>query len=1220
MGNVGHLLSFPRTLLCKRMKNQSRILACLLALFSTMAHADEMTPVASWDFDLVDEGPRPPEFPRFSKTNKALRFDGAGSKIVVPDEGANSRFDFSNGDAITIEAWVKPAAAKKATPLYIIGKGRTHTPGFDRENQNWSLRLTSSGGLAKLSFLFAAAPEPGDDHWGRWTSTLSFAIKPEWHHIAITYEFGKPETMRGWIDGVPTEGTWDLGGPMKDPPVVDDDAVWIGSSMGGNPGSSFDGWIDKVAIFRELATDEFMAARFQREGGPRVKGVPLTAPDPGEIDPDEVLITFHENENPAVETERWVGDSMILPRIPLRYDDWGIRTGWASPLLVRMATDIQLPPGKHEFLLRVRAQSRLWIDGKLVLKTDPITYVPPNGEEPVTPVREAPAPGIRVAGYHQQEELGEFEITSNEPIRVVLDMVVGGPNARVETGEAGVAVRLEGGEMFDVLTPRGRHGKLALTDAAIEPELEKIEARLATFDDRNRRTAAATQDVFWEKRHDIAREWVKANPAPAIPEMEGNPIDAFLQAKINLALAAGSAGNAAHAAKFYDRVLPILSENCFRCHGEKDKGDLRLNSREEALKAIVPGDADASELISRIVTDDENERMPPTDEGLHPAQVEILRDWIKGGAKWPARPVSPEDVARPNRISDAAFLRRAWLDTLGIPPSEKEAATFFADTDPGKRQKLVRRLLDDERCADHCISEWLDLLAENPTLLNHSQGSTGPFRFYLHDSLRDDKPMDRMVTELIQMRGGQHEGGSAGFSMAAENDAPFAAKGHIVASAFLGIELQCARCHDSPYHETTQRDLFSLAAMLQRKPASAPASSQVPVEFFEDKQGDALIQVTLKPGEKVAPEWPFADITGAADGPGIDRLMHNSGDHRERLAALVTTPENQRFARVIVNRLWRRLMGAGFVEPVHDWEGAKSSHPELLDWLAKEFVSHSYDFRHVAELIMTSEVYQREATGQNLAASPDRRFFLAPDRRRLKAEQIVDSLYASTGVEMDIGELTFVHDGRRQLSNRQTLGNPSRAWMLASLNNERDRPSLALPRARAVTDVLEAFGWTGSRQMPVVKRETDPNVLQPGILANGVLVQSLSRAAINSELAQVAVDAESAESLVDAIFIRILTRTPKPAERRRFVKALAAGFDQRLVPESEIVHPEPLPELPQVTWFNHGRHTANEIQIENARRVRQGPPPDPRLADEWREVFEDVVWGLFNHHEFVWMP
>jgi hypothetical protein len=122
--------------------------------------------------------------------------------------------------------------------------------------------------------------------------------------------------------------------------------------------------------------------------------------------------------------------------------------------------------------------------------------------------------------------------------------------------------------------------KLALTDAAIEPELNKIEARLAAYDDGNRRAAAATQDAFWKKRHDLAREWVKANPAPAVPDSGAHPIDAFLQTKVDRALAAGAGGNAATAAQFHDEVLPILSENCFRCHGEKDKGDLRLNSRE----------------------------------------------------------------------------------------------------------------------------------------------------------------------------------------------------------------------------------------------------------------------------------------------------------------------------------------------------------------------------------------------------------------------------------------------------------------------------------------------------------------------------------------------------------------------------------------------------------------------------------------------------------------
>ena len=109
------------------------------------------------------------------------------------------------------------------------------------------------------------------------------------------------------------------------------------------------------------------------------------------------------------------------------------------------------------------------------------------------------------------------------------------------------------------------------------------------------------------------------------------------------------------------------------------------------------------------------------------------------------------------------------------------------------------------------------------------------------------------------------------------------------------------------------------------------------------------------------------------------------------------------------------------------------------------------------------------------------------------AEQIVDSLFTATGCTIDVEELTFVHDGRRPIGKRQSLGKPTRAWMFASLNNERDRPSLSLPRARVVADVLEAFGWNGSRQKPIHQRETDPNVLQPGVLANGTLAMTLTR-------------------------------------------------------------------------------------------------------------------------------
>ena len=348
--------------------------------------------------------------------------------------------------------------------------------------------------------------------------------------------------------------------------------------------------------------------------------------------------------------------------------------------------------------------------------------------------------------------------------------------------------------------------------------------------------------------------------------------------------------------------------------------------------------------------------------------------------------------------------------------------------------------------------------------------------------------------------------------------------------------------------------------------------------------------------------------------------MMDPGDPRERLAALVTAPQDERFARVVANRTWRRFMGAGIVEPPHDWEGREPSHPELLDWLARQFVANDYDLKHLSRLILTSRAYRREAVGRNRETDPDRRFFAAPDPRRLAAEQVVDALVAASGRPMDVEELTFDPEGRRPPGKRISLGVPTRAWMLAGLANERDRPSLGLPRAAAVVDVLRAFGWNGSRQGPVNDRETEPNVLQPGVLANGVASAGLTRAAHGGALADLAVSARSPEELADRLFLRYLGRPPTATEREPLAEFLRVGFDDRLVADGAIAPAEPAEPLPRVTWFNHLRPEATTIALELERRARSGPPPDPRLRPSWREAYEDVVWSLVNMREFVWYP
>ncbi len=1236
------------------------LLCAFLPLSFTSLALAASAPVARWDFGEEDvsravavggvqrdvPGPRPPEFPDFERNNTAVRLSGDGARYTLADPGAASAFDFTNGDALTLEAWVKVDGEPGTQNVYVIGKGRTGSPGFAGDNQNWALRLRGVAGQWRLNFLFATPkPQAGkqagrsDAHWHRWTSTRGFAAHSGWHHVAVAYRFGEPESIRGWIDGQPQPGAWDMGGATKAAPVVDDDAVWIGSSMKGASSASFRGELDGIAVHREIVPDAEMKTRFRRVGGPVVaQAAPAVMPALGAIPAGQVQVTVHDGmpahdrwlnagEKLPPETSRWAGREFLFSRLPVRYDDWGIRAGWKPPVLVRTAADVALPPGKHRLLLRARGLSRLWFDGVKVAETKPHRN-DSGGYDPIPPPPEPPLPGLRPVAFGVQEVLADLEVKPGASGRLVVENLVGGRRYRAEPGEFTVAVLSPDGRMYHVLQAAGARAEpVALTDAAVERALGAVEQRLTTYDDGVRRALAGSQDAFWRRRHELARAWTAGQPPPAVPAGAPPPIDAFLLAKMERAKAEAARTPADEARRFHGDVLPILRGECFRCHGEKEKGGLKLDTRAAVLKggesakpAVVPGRPAESELIARLKHHDENERMPPNADGLEPAQIATLEAWVKAGAPWPAAPLDAAAVTPPPVIGDAAFLRRVFLDTVGVPPTAAEAKAFLADTAPDKRARLVDRLLADDRWADHWVSYWQDVLAENPSMLKPSLNNTGPFRWYLHEALRDNKPLDRLVTELILLRGSVREGGSAGFGLAADNDAPFAAKGHIVASAFLGIELQCARCHDSPYHSTKQRDLYSLAAMFERKPVTVPDSSTVPAAFFEKKARESLIKVTLQPKEPIAPAWPFAAITGTADESGLAALMQNPQDSRERMAAHVTAPQNARFAHVIVNRLWRRLIGAGFVEPVHDWEGHAPSHPELLAWLAREFVAHGYDAKHVVRLILTSAVYQREATGDNLKPGPEQRFFAAPERRRLTAEQVVDSLFATSGQPMPVEEITLDADARRGADTFISLGTPQRAWMFASLSNERDRPSLNLPRLQAVADVLEAFGWTGSRQNPRSERETDPNVLQPGVLANSVVSTWVTRAAHGSELADLAVRAVSPGALVDDLFVRFYSRPPTVAERTPLVRVLANGFGERLVPASEVKAPAPPPRLPAVGWSNHLMPDANSIQLEQERRARQGPPADPRLRTAWREAYEDVVWGLINAPEFVWLP
>jgi len=1061
-------------------------------------------------------GPLTADFPLFGEGSRAVRFHGDGGSIRVADPGENSVLDFAHGDSITLEAWVRLNKLGNGQQVYLVGKGRTQNPGAAHNNQNYALRLQGNGGSGRISFLFRNSDNRRgkSEDFHRWNSDAGIPAGGGWHHIAVTYTFGEPESIRGYVDGRATKGKWDFGGATDKGPVVDDDEVWIGSSMGAAKGSTLNGDLAEVAIYRRALSAERIAARYQ----------PSPPPPPvadAELPPGAVLVEILEGipdvkawgfRRPAP-SESYVEPAFAFLDLPQRYSPRGVRTDRTNPLVMRATSLVEVPAGKYRLLVRTRNSARFSMDGELVLET-PFRSDSADAHHDVHLVESDIAPNIRPLQPGDMEQVTEIEITAGVH-RFELEAFVGGRKRRPEIGEMSVSLMpiLEKGESSDaiatqefrILSPRDEF-RIPLTNDGWHPFADaRREALLATNTVR-RRAAMANDGPYWNRRHEFARQQAEvvfgdvALPAAGQQDAATHPVDRFVAASLSAA----------------------------------------------------------------------NAEPPP-----------VCDDWT--------------------------FLRRVSLDTIGMIPPPEIVQAFLADEEPGRRERLVGRLLDHPGWADHWVGYWQDVLAENPNIVNPTLNNTGPFRWWIHESFLDNKPIDRFVTELVMMEGSEYFGGPAGFAMATQNDAPMAEKANVLGQAFLGMQLKCARCHDAPFHDFLQSDLFSLAAMLGRGPQAVPATSSIPAESLGRS---SLVEVTLKPGEKVGPAWPFPKIV-AEEFP--TDLLRDPEDPRERLAALITSPHNQRFARVVVNRLWHRYLGHGLVEPLDDWDGTKPTNPQLLDFLAREFITHDYDLKHVARLILTSQTYQREVSG-NERVVPE-----LPVRRRLAAEQIVDSLFTAAGKTLRSEELNIDVDSARPYTVSLNLGAARRGWNFTSMSNERDRPSLALPYAQSIIDVLESFGWRASRQSPLTVRDQDPSVLQPAVLSNGTMIRRVTALSDDSIFTALALKDQPVERLVADVFQQVLTRPPTAYETEVFTDLLKEGYESRRVPGAK---PAPPPRLERsgVSWTNHLSEEANRIQIERERQVRDGDPPSPRLQSDWRERMEDMIWTLINTPEFIFVP
>jgi len=609
---------------------------------------------------------------------------------------------------------------------------------------------------------------------------------------------------------------------------------------------------------------------------------------------------------------------------------------------------------------------------------------------------------------------------------------------------------------------------------------------------------------------------------------------------------------------FAREVLPLLSDQCFACHGpdakEGRKGDLRLDEEADAkrdrggYRVIAEGQAEGSELWARVVSEDPEERMPPPDTGksLTPTQVETLRRWIAEGAGW-GRHWAFEPVRRPEiavdagrhpinvlvarRLAEAGIdpnppasretqLRRLTLDLTGLPPTPEEIGAFRSDTAPGAWERAVDRVLASAAYGERMAWDWLEAAryADSNGYQGDSERTMWPWRDWVVRAFRENVPFDRFT--VWQLAGDLLPGATpdqilaTGFNrnhmingeggrIPEENRVDYVFDmAETMGTVWLGLTLNCCRCHDHKFDPVTQREYYQFTAFFNQTPVEGgggnaqtppvlawPGPGQAEAEATARSAWDALVRrmaserpgageeplpaevaksLDTAPASRKAEDWDrlaahfrgrapdyaalLAEARSAkgrsdAAREAIPRVMVmadrkelrptyllDRGLYTERreevkaavpvflpplpagtpadrlaLARWLVDPDHPLTARVTVNRLWQQLFGTGLVKTAEDFglQAEVPVHPELLDWLAAEFVASGWDVKALLRTLVTSEVYRRSSdirTPADHERDPENRLLARGPRFRMPSWMIRDQALAAAGLlRRDVG-------------------------------------------------------------------------------------------------------------------------------------------------------------------------------------------------------------------------
>lgn len=436
-------------------------------------------------------------------------------------------------------------------------------------------------------------------------------------------------------------------------------------------------------------------------------------------------------------------------------------------------------------------------------------------------------------------------------------------------------------------------------------------------------------------------------------------------------------------------------------------------------------------------------------------------------------------------VTDAAFMRRVSIDILGRLPTATEARTFLADTRADKRGRLVEQLLQRPEYADHWASKWMDLLRPNPyrvgikAVLNYDN--------WIRESFRQNKPYDQFVTDLVTAQGSTWRNGAA--TLFRDRRSPDEIT-TLVSQLFLGVRLECAKCHHHPFERWSQEDFYSLAAYFSRVGRKGTGLSP-PISGGEEiilvaKSGSVRHPIS---NQELAPKPLFGKAT----------VIGETEDPRRVFAQWMTSAENDFFAEVIVNRVWADMMGRGLVEPVDDLRVTNPpSNGPLLKALARQFRQQQFDMKKLIATITESHVYGLSArpTDRNVS---DTRNYSRYYRQRLGAEVLLDAI-------TDITEVSDSFSGMPPESRANQI------WT-----------------HRVGSLFLDTFGRPDPNQDPPCERTSDSTVVQTLHLMNAPnLHNKLTTDA--GFVAKIAASKLSVDKIVEELYLRCYCRLPKATE------------------------------------------------------------------------------------------